>query len=688
MVQLKAVMAAFGHGKVPGVITHDPAGVRRTLIGLGTASIAGAGVGGYFALQSDKPNPWAIAGASAGAVAGVTMMAVGALKFHKVFMPYLDGALYSSVDQAVDGAAKYSHDIGVHKQPEGGGFGLLDLKEFDVDNAGVASVDLGNQHVDLPAIRTRDGDVHREMLDHSYVNTGVRPAERIDIGGATALTPEIEAKLVGAKLGTNEQHEALTLGKRISPDGGFSSRVEAEQWGFEQGVADVATVQTGKQYHVFALDGPQVPDTFARGRQVKPAESVTMVSGQGTYSAMQPGDAYGGTALTRLDMSKLTNEQARALTGRRVALGGSSDVIRVGKLTDEFDSRAAAESALFDRGGEHLMVDHDGKSLVYELDHGSAIDASGSTILGKDRDVRLFRGAYARGVHDRGLTRMAFEDVRKVPVADAAKFEGQRLAGTKAPYVSLGKLQGTYPDVASANRAARETNREQVVVQMTGGYARFDVEGKAPRSRESASRLGPDDAVRNVLERKQYAPDGPEWEFAGRSVPFEQSEPIGYDIFGEGGAYRHISTHNGASAAQDRLIEEATLSTSYGAVHGNGNEVHVYELGGSTHGRWDEELGRIEGAASRHYNTDVRYDEHDVPYPYQNWQNAYVEKIDLRRDWTRLETHSGTSTHRDTGWRETDRNRDWSRTNDLQNRRRNEYENWKRQQEANKPKNN
>jgi hypothetical protein len=677
-----SVAAAVMRGmKPPGVITHDPAGVRNTLYGIGLGTMVAGGAGAYEA-HAHRSNGWAIASGAAGGAVGIGLVAVGRLRFAREFTPYLDHSLHASMDDALTAAASggYNRDIGIHKQAEGQ-YGLLDLGRFDVDNNGPASVDLGNQHVSLDAIRTRDHDVYQLGTKGDYTNTGVRPQELVDISGETQVTPQLEARLNGAWLGTDDGHHALTIGARMKDEPGFATRDAAEQWGFERSTTPFAPVKIGDTWHNFEVSGPTADGLHARGRTLVPFADSTVVDGTQSFSAARPGDALAGQHVAHVDVTSLSNDDVRNLTGRRLAIGSDGTAIRVGAKTDEFPNLGAAEDALWNRGGEHLLVNHPSGVVVYDVGGASsAIDDAPSTLLAPDSAALLFRGAYTRGVEDRALTRIGFQDVTKVPLANAATLTGQRIAGTSEPYVRLGDVRGTFSTAADADKAAHDAGTEEAVVQMQGGWAVFALSGGAPRNLEAATRLGPDGAVHTVLDRKTYATAGPDWRFDGRSVPLDPNEVLGFDLEGVGKAVRYLGPVPSGETARDTITDRVVLDRPLGAVQGANDTSHMYELDSGSHGpEWDRELGPVDGAAVARTEARVDYEEHKPPYPYQNYNSAYVEELDWRHNWVDLHTDSGTYTRREQPWYVESQQQDWSRTMELRNNLHNQYNDWRRQ---------
>jgi hypothetical protein len=113
-------------------------------------------------------------------------------------------------------------------------------------------------------------------------------------------------------------------------------------------------------------------------------------------------------------------------------------------------------------------------------------------------------------------------------------------------------------------------------------------------------------------------------------------------------------------------------------VEGDDGYRHIYELGSSSGATWDERLGDIDAAIDWDYDTKSYSVEHSVPYPYERWNEAWVENVEEYREWATLrdETKGNTSTVNDTGWYVTSREVDYWATERLRDNLQRQYEDW------------
>jgi hypothetical protein len=463
-------------------------------------------------------------------------------------------------------------------------------------------------------------------------------------------------QLVGKRVAVGTANQVTRVG-RVEKI--FDDQTEAEQWAFEEEGQHLLVAVGGKTISYGITGGnalQQDPATL-----LGPDSAVRLIGGDSTFGV----DDRLQRAIPKFDVGSWKASQAKDLVGLRVA-ETKGHIVRVGDLVDTFDSVDDAQKSLFDRGdGERLLASFGGKTFVYSLAGGSAVQGDGETLLGPDNAVRLQSLDRTYGVDSRGASRVPTIDLGDVTTGNADSLVGQRVGMSGSRIIHIASLRETTTGSADqAYQRAYDIFGEQLVLRLANGYGIYEVEGGALVGSSAVSRLTSLDDIAVQRDKKMYVAGAAHgWNFWRRAIPFDPSEPIGHELSSYGAARRYLGSFGSEASAIEYIVDNASYNTHLGVVEGTGGQHHVYEISGNGPS-WDQQLGDVEGSTRKNYSERTEYQEYR-PSP-ENWSSAYVDEVKYARSWVDLLTDGGTSTRNDTGWAQKSSSRDSGRTAALQ----------------------
>ncbi|MCW2955681.1 MAG: hypothetical protein JWO69_550, partial [Thermoleophilia bacterium] len=415
---------------------------------------------------------------------------------------------------------------------------------------------------------------HLDLLFPDGVGAFPKPGAAVDstempMDDISARTIAEASELTGRRIGPDIARLGAVVASGTDPE---AVRREV----FEKDLGHTVLVHLADGYAAFSV--PKEFDDFQ-----------TMLGPIDRLDMRPSGDLSG---IPKDDISGRPVADAGSLVGRRIGTGPDGTA-RLGSVVATGATVADLGRQLFEQGHDHLV-------MVRLADGVAAFAPTGNfdsfrTLLGPESALTHQVGA-DRYDSSRSSTHVTTIDAKGLSLADADRLVGQRLGMDGGRIVRIAGIAERHATLDKAYGAAASTGRREYVVKLRDGAVRVTADGPLKSVRTG---IDPYSSLHAVDGKYAFDTAGREWNFAGRSVPFEAREPLGLTLTagGESGrADRHVRSYGSVSSAIESFARDMS-GRRYAIVEADGRDgrAHVYELDDSGGSAWDERLGNVDG---------------------------------------------------------------------------------------------